>query len=87
MKTKTTNSRKIRAYSLLAHNKVEKINDVTFRVWSQSGKGHYIVVREGLKWKCECADFKLNRVVFKHIHAVEQYGLNERNTFVLETDP
>ena len=78
MKTRTTNSRKIRAYSLLAHNKVEKINDFTFRVWSQKGKHHYIVVREGLEWKCECADFTHNRVVCKHVHAVEQYRLNAR---------
>ena len=77
---RTTNTRKIRAYSILAHNKVDKINDFTFRVWSQSGNNHYIVVREGLEWKCECPDFIHNHVVCKHIHAVEQYDLNERNT-------
>jgi len=83
---RTTNTRKIRAYSLLAHNKVNKINGFTYRVWSQSGKGHYIVVREGLEWKCECPDFAFNHVVCKHIHAVEQYELNERNTVSFEKE-
>jgi transposase-like protein len=36
------------------------------------------VVREGLEWKCECLDFTFNHVVCKHIHAVEQYRLNEQ---------
>jgi len=83
---KTTNTRKIRAYSLLAHNKVDKINDFTYRVWSQKGNGHYIVVREGLEWKCECPDFTLNHVVCKHIHAVEQFSLNERRAIPLEKE-
>jgi putative transposase len=83
---KTTNTRKLRAYSLLAHNKVDKINDFTYRVWSQKGNGHYIVVREGLEWKCECPDFTLNHVVCKHIHAVEQFSLNERRAIPLEKE-
>ena len=70
---KTTNSRKLRATQLLAHNKVEMINASTFRVLSQSGRGSYVVVRKGLNWVCECADFEFNRVVCKHIYAVEQY--------------
>jgi transposase-like protein len=49
------------------------INDSAFRVWSQSGQGSYIVVRKGLNWVCECADFEFNRVVCKHIYAVEKY--------------
>ena len=57
----------------MAHNKVEMINDSTFRVLSQSGQGSYVVVRKGLNWVCECADFEFNRVVCKHIYAVEQY--------------
>jgi len=57
----------------LAHRKVEMINDSTFRVQSQSGLGSYIVVRKGLNWVCECADFEFNRVICKHIYAVEQY--------------
>lgn len=80
---KTTNTRKIRAYSLLAYNKVDKINDFIYRVWSQSGNGQYIVATEGLKWKCECPDFSINHVVCKHIHAVEQFSLNERKTIAL----
>jgi putative transposase len=83
MRTSTT--RKIRAYSLLAHNKVDKINDFTYRVWSQSD-AHYIVVREGLEWKCECPDFTFNHVVCKHIHAVEQFSLNERKTIPFEKE-
>jgi transposase-like protein len=49
------------------------IDDSTFRVWSQSGQGSYIVVRKGLNWVCECADFEFNHVVCKHIYAVEKY--------------
>ena len=70
----------------MAQGKVDKISDVTYRVWSQSGNGHYIVVKEGLEWKCECPDFVLNHVACKHIHAVAQYELNERNTYSLENE-
>ena len=79
---RTSNMRKVRAYSLLAQGKVDKISDYAYRVWSQSKKGvHYIVIREGLEWKCECPDFTFNHVVCKHIHAVEQYRLNEQSAF------
>jgi hypothetical protein len=50
MKGKMSNTRKLRAFTLLAHGKVDKIGDSTYRVWSQSGNGHYIVVRAGLEW-------------------------------------
>jgi len=84
---KTSNTRKLRAYSLLAHGKVDKISEFAYRVWSQTTEGnHYIVVREGLKWKCECPDFTFNHVVCKHIHAVEQFSLNERNAFPSEKE-
>jgi putative transposase len=81
MRTKQSNARKLRAFSLLAHDKVDLINDFTYRVWSQSGNSYYIVVREGLEWKCECSDFKFNRVVCKHIHAVEQLRLYQQSAF------
>jgi len=77
---KTTNSRKLRGTQLLAHSKVEMINDSTFRVWSQSSQGSYVVVRKGLNWVCECADFEFNRAVCKHIYAVEQYWQGLRRT-------
>jgi transposase-like protein len=83
---RTSNTRKVRAYSLLAQGKVDKISDVTYRVWSQSGNGHYIVVKEGLEWKCECPDFVLNHVACKHIHAVAQYELNQRSTYSLGSE-
>ncbi|MGD0494663.1 MAG: DDE-type integrase/transposase/recombinase [Candidatus Bathyarchaeia archaeon] len=84
---KTSNTRKLRAYSLLAHGKVDKISDSTYRVWSQTEEGkHYIVVREGLEWKCECPDFVLNHVACKHIHAVQQIRLNEQVAFPLEKE-
>ena len=84
---RTSNTRKVRAYSLLAQGKVDKISDFAYRVWSQSQSGvHYIVIREGLEWKCECPDFTTNQVVCKHIHAVEQYRLNEERTFSFEEE-
>ena len=81
---RTSNTRKVRAYSILAQGKVDKISDITYRVWSQSGNGHYIVVKEGLEWKCECPDFTLNHATCKHIHAVAQYELNQRRTSPLQ---
>jgi transposase-like protein len=77
----------MRAYSLLAHGKLDKIDDSTYRVWSQTEEGkHYIVVRDGLEWKCECADFVFNHVVCKHIHAVEQMRLNEPVAFSVDKE-
>jgi transposase-like protein len=43
-------------------------------------------MREGLEWKCECPDFVLNSVACKHIHAVEQFRLNERSTSLSEPE-
>jgi transposase-like protein len=84
---RTSNTRKLRAYSLLAHGKVDKISDSTYRVWSQTEDGkHYIVVKEGLEWKCECPDFTINHVACKHIHAIEQYRLNEQAVSPLEKE-
>ncbi len=83
---KTTNARKLRGVQLLAHNKVEMINDATFRVSSQSGKGSYLVVRKGLNWVCECADFEFNHTVCKHIYAVEQYSKRLRRTIPHEAE-
>jgi transposase-like protein len=86
-KLRTSSARKLRAYSLLAHGKVDKISDSTYRVWSQTEEGkHYIVVKEGLEWKCECPDFTLNHVTCKHIHAIEQYRLNEQPVSPLEKE-
>ena len=83
---RTTNSRKLRGVQLLAHNKVEMINDSTFRVSSQSGKGSYVVVRKGLNWVCECADFEFNRAVCKHIYAVEQYSKRLRRSIPFQVE-
>jgi predicted nucleic acid-binding Zn finger protein len=84
---RTSNTRKIRAYSLLAHGKVHKISDFAYRVWSQTEEGkHYIVIREGLEWKCECPDFLFNHVTCKHIHAVEQIRLKEQNALPFEEE-
>ncbi len=84
---RTSNTRKIRAYSLLAHGKIDKISDFAYRVWSQTEEGkHYIVLRQGLEWKCECPDFVFNHVACKHIHAVQQIRLNEQGLFPLEEE-
>ena len=83
---RTSNTRKVRAYSLLAQGKVDKISDVTYRVWSQSGNGQYIVVKQGLEWICECPDFTINHATCKHIHAVAQYKLNQSSTYSLESE-
>jgi transposase-like protein len=84
---RTSNTRKVRAYSLLAHGKVDKISDFAYRVWSQTEEGkHYIVIREGLEWKCECPDFTFNHVVCKHVHVVEQIRLKEQGVSLSEQE-
>lgn len=51
-------------------NQIKRIDASTYRVKSQSGNGWYLVVRKGLEWTCECADFINRHLVCKHIHSV-----------------
>jgi transposase-like protein len=74
----TLESRQIRAWEMLSNgNEIKRINENAYRVKSQSGKGSYLVVREGMDWTCECPDFVNRQVACKHIYCVF-FSLNFR---------
>ena len=50
---------------------INRINDHTYKVKSQSDNGWYLVKRDGLEWVCECPDHVNRRVVCKHIYSVQ----------------
>src|SRR3990170_6575779 len=52
-------------------NQVNRINDATYRVHSQSGNGEYAVCLSDDEWRCECPDHTYRNVKCKHIWAVE----------------
>ena len=64
---------------------VERINDSSFWVRSQSGKGGYSVTLCHGKWSCDCFDHKYRQIKCKHIHAVELSNFEQRpeSRFVL----
>jgi len=62
----------MRGLTILAQpSQVQKIDASTYRVKSQSGKGSYLVVKDGAEWRCECPDNTYRGVECKHIHAVK----------------
>jgi len=50
---------------------IERQNEYTYRVHSQSGNGSYSVQRMELGWSCSCPDHIYRGVKCKHIYAVE----------------
>lgn len=52
-------------------NQVKRLDDQTYQVTSQSGKGSYSVVRCGRGWRCSCPDHIYREVKCKHIWSVE----------------
>jgi transposase-like protein len=50
---------------------VNRINDTSYTVSSQSGNGTYMISSSALGWKCSCADHLYRGVKCKHIYAVE----------------
>lgn len=50
---------------------VDRINDNSYYVISQSGNGVYEINSTDLGWKCSCADHTYRGVKCKHIYAVE----------------
>jgi len=50
---------------------IERQNEYTYRVHSQSGNGSYNVQRMELGWSCSCPDYIYRGVKCKHIYAVE----------------
>ncbi len=71
-------TRQVRAWEMLSNgNEIERINENTYRVKSQSGNGSYLVSRRGSDWSCECLDYANRQVACKHIYAV-YFSLNFR---------
>ena len=60
-------------------NHIRRVNNVSYTVLSQSGKGKYIVSQMEDGWSCECPDHRFRGVKCKHIFAVE-FSLALRNT-------
>jgi transposase-like protein len=52
-------------------NQIERVDDYTYSVKSQSHKGEYIISKVDGEWLCECPDNKYRHVKCKHIFAVE----------------
>lgn len=66
------NPRIERGMAILAiANQIEKVDDQTYIVNSQSGNGKYTVTRNYSEWHCSCPDHQLRKTECKHIHAVK----------------
>src|SRR3989338_9329533 len=62
--------RKQRGYEIAKTSRIEK-TEKGWKVPSQSGGGHYIVVSNGFGAECSCPDHELRNCKCKHIWAVE----------------
>ena len=52
-------------------DQIQRIDDGTYKVSSQSGNGKYDVLSTERGWTCSCPDHRFRQVCCKHIHAVE----------------
>ena len=52
-------------------DQIQRIDDGTYKVSSQSGNGKYDILSTERGWTCSCPDHQFRRVCCKHIHAVE----------------
>ena len=52
-------------------DQIQRIDDGTYKVSSQSGNGKYDILSTERGWACSCPDHQFRRVCCKHIHAVE----------------
>ena len=62
--------RKQRGYEIAKTSRIEK-TEKGWKVPSQSGGGHYIVISNGFGAECSCPDHELRKCKCKHIWAVE----------------
>jgi transposase-like protein len=60
---------------------VRRLDDGTYSVRSQSGRGEYTVVSTELGWRCACPDFEFRQVKCKHVWCVE---LSQKLRFAVE---
>src|SRR5438445_220847 len=52
-------------------NQVKRIDDCSYLVASQSGKGDYEVIKGPIGWACSCPDYLNREIKCKHVWAVE----------------
>ena len=76
----TPNSREIRGKEIVENGNVKKINDHSFKVKSQSGKGAYEVKATPNGMTCTCPDFVYRGGKCKHIQATRYYLQVEKDT-------
>lgn len=50
---------------------IQRVNEYSYHVKSQSGKGDYEVISSEFGWACSCPDHMYRNQKCKHIHAVE----------------
>ncbi len=60
-------------------NAVKRINDVTYKVNSQSSNGSYTINLNKIGFICSCPDHQYRGIKCKHIHAVEFSFAIKRN--------
>jgi transposase-like protein len=53
------------------NNQINRVDQYTYRILSQSGNGEYVVCLSEDEWRCECPDYRFRGVKCKHIWAVE----------------
>jgi hypothetical protein len=70
---------------------IERINETSFWVKSQSGKSGYSVTMFQGRWTCDCPDYRFRQDKCKHIYAVEASmsgaGLSQRLSLGLWETP
>jgi putative transposase len=52
-------------------NQIQRVDEISYTVKSQSGNGEYCVTKVCGEWLCECPDNKYRHVKCKHVFAVE----------------
>ena len=60
-------------------SQIKRVNDLTYKVHSQSRKVSYLISQFENGWTCECPDHKYRELRCKHIFAVE-FSLASRKT-------
>jgi transposase len=77
---KTPDSREVRGKAIAENGNVKKVNDHSFKIKSQSGKGVYEVKATPSGMTCTCPDFVYRGGKCKHIQATRYYLEIEKDT-------
>ena len=72
MATQLTTTREERGQTIAKLNgQINRVDDYTYTVKSQSHEGEYVITKIDSEWICECPDNKFRQVECKHIHAIK----------------